>query len=58
MCTWWCIPKQARNGLQGEKEGASAENEKNGGGGGSRREARVSINEEKLEWKEMKVELS
>lgn len=29
-----------------------------GGGGGSRGEARVSINEEKLEWKEMKVELS
>lgn len=58
MCTWWCIPKQARNGLQGEKEWAGAENEKNGGGGGSRAEARVSINEEKLEWKEMKVELS
>lgn len=58
MCTWWCIPKQARNGLQGEKEWAGAENEKNGGGGGSRGEARVSINEEKLEWKEMKVELS
>lgn len=57
MCTWWCIPKQAQNGLQGE-EGVSAANEKNGGGGGSRGEARDSINEEKLEWKEMKVEPS